>query len=52
MVLDAEKNSFVKDIVPRYSLEDVSYLEGPGGFYFKMDVVGQVNWAIYVEEYK
>ena len=50
MVLDADKDSFVKDIVPRYYLEDVSYLEGPGRFYLKIGVVGQVNWTIYVEE--
>ena len=52
MVLDADKDSFVKDIVPRYYLEDVSYLEGPGRFYLKIGVVGQVNWTIYIEEYK
>ena len=52
MVLDADKDSFVKDIVPRYYLEDVSYLEGPGRFYLKIGVVGQVNWTIYVEECK
>ena len=52
MVLDADNDSFVKDIVPRYYLEDVSYLEGPGRFYLKIGVVGQVNWTIYIEEYK
>jgi len=52
MVFNADKNSFVKDIVPRYYLEDISYLKGPGRFYFKIDVIGQVNWTIYVEEYK
>ena len=52
MVLDADKDGFVKDIVPRYYLEDVSYLEGPGRFYLKIGVVGQVNWTIYVEECK
>ena len=52
MVLDADNDSFVKEIVPRYYLKDVSYLEGPGRFYLKIGVVGQVNWTIYVEECK